>query len=141
MVEFDIKAAFDQIDHSLLLKAVRTHIREGWILLYIERWLTAPFETAEGEQLPRERGTPQGGVVSPILMNLFMHYTFDAWMKRTNPLCCHRSSENVVFRVSAGIRQLDIIRAAGAIIGRSSLGRLEVVRCFGEKADIEEPRC
>ena len=74
VVEFDIKAAFDQIDHGLLLKAVRTHIREGWILLYIERWLTAPFETAEGEQLPRERGTPQGGVVSPILMNLFMHY-------------------------------------------------------------------
>ena len=87
VVEFDIKAAFDQIDHGLLLKAVRTHIREGWILLYIERWLTAPFETAEGEQLPRERGTPQGGVVSPILMNLFMHYTFDAWMKRRNPLC------------------------------------------------------
>jgi RNA-directed DNA polymerase len=48
-VEFDIKAAFDQIDHGLWLKAVRTHIREGWILLYIQRWLTAPFETAEGE--------------------------------------------------------------------------------------------
>jgi hypothetical protein len=63
VVEFDIKAAFDQIDHGLLLKAVRTHIREGWILLYVERWLTAPFETAEGEQLLRERGTPQGGVV------------------------------------------------------------------------------
>ena len=87
VVEFDIKAAFNQIDHGLLLKAVRTHIREGWILLYIERWLTAPFETAEGDQLPRKRGTPQGGVVSPILMNLFMHYTFDAWMKRRNPLC------------------------------------------------------
>lgn len=87
VVEFDIKAAFDQIDHGLLLKAVRTQIKEGWILLYIERWLTAPFETAEGEQLPRERGTPQGGVVSPILMNLFLHYTFDVWMKRTNPQC------------------------------------------------------
>src|SRR6201984_12478 len=87
VVEFDIKAAFDQIDHGLLLKAVRTHIREGWILLYIERWLTAPFETAEGDQLPRERGTPQGGVVSPILMNLFMHYAFDCWMKRTFSYC------------------------------------------------------
>jgi len=87
VVEFDIKAAFDQIDHGLLLKAVRTHIREGWILLYLERWLAAPFETAKGEQRPRERGTPQGGVVSPILMNLFMHYAFDAWMKRNNPQC------------------------------------------------------
>jgi RNA-directed DNA polymerase len=87
VVEFDIKAAFDQIDHGLLLKAVRTHIREGWILLYVERWLTAPFETAEGEQLPRQRGTPQGGVVSPILMNLFMHYAFDIWMERIHPRC------------------------------------------------------
>jgi retron-type reverse transcriptase len=87
VVEFDIKAAFDQIDHSLLMKAVRSHIKEGWILLYIERWLTAPFETTEGTHVPRERGTPQGGVVSPILMNLFMHYTFDVWMKRNSPSC------------------------------------------------------
>ena len=87
VVEFDIKAAFDQIDHGLLLKAVRTHIKERWILLYLERWLAAPFETAEGEQLPRQRGTPQGGVVSPILMNLFMHYAFDIWMKRKHPQC------------------------------------------------------
>jgi len=87
VVEFDIKGAFDQIDHSLLMKAVRSHIKEDWILLYIERWLTAPFETTEGTQVPRGRGTPQGGVVSPILMNLFMHYAFDVWMKRTNPSC------------------------------------------------------
>ena len=87
VVEFDIKAAFDQIDHALLMKAVRSHIKEGWILLYIERWLTAPFATADGVRLPRTRGTPQGGVVSPILMNLFMHYAFDSWMKRTYPQC------------------------------------------------------
>jgi len=87
VVEFDNKSAFDQIDHGLLMKAVRSHIREGWILLYIERWLTAPFETTNGERILRERGTPQGGVVSPILMNLFMHYTFDAWMKRIHPRC------------------------------------------------------
>jgi RNA-directed DNA polymerase len=87
VVEFDIKAAFDQIDHGLLMKAVRSHIKEDWILLYIGRWLTAPFETVEGISVPRERGTPQGGVVSPILMNLFMHYAFDHWMKRTYPQC------------------------------------------------------
>jgi RNA-directed DNA polymerase len=87
VVEFDIKSAFDQIDHGLLMKADSSHIREGWILLYTERWLTAPFETTDGERLPRERGTPQGGVVSPIMMNLFMHYRFDAWRKRVNPSC------------------------------------------------------
>jgi group II intron reverse transcriptase/maturase len=87
VMEFDIKAAFDQIDHALLMKAVRAHVKENWILLYIERWLTTPFETDESVRIPRERGTPQGGVVSPILMNLFMHYAFDCWMKRTNPHC------------------------------------------------------
>lgn len=87
MAEFDIKAAFDQIDHGLLLKAIRKHIKEDWILLYIERWLTAPFETAQGTCAPRDRGTPQGGVVSPILMNLFMHYAFDCWMQRNFAQC------------------------------------------------------
>src|SRR5262245_56765024 len=87
VVEFDIKAAFDQIDHQLLMKAVRTHIKEKWILLYIERWLIAPFETPEGVRVPRECGTPQGGVVSPLLMNLFMHYAFDTWMQRSSPNC------------------------------------------------------
>src|SRR6201990_3272335 len=69
VVEFDIKAAFDQIDHGLLMKAVRTTISESWILLYIERWLVAPFEAEDGTRQPRDRGTPQGGVVSPVLMN------------------------------------------------------------------------
>ena len=87
VVEFDIKAAFDHIDHGLLMKAVRTHISENWILLYLERWLTAPFEMEDGTRLPRARGTPQGGVVSPILMNLFMHYAFDCWMQRSLPQC------------------------------------------------------
>ena len=87
IIEFDIKAGFDQIDHALLIKAVRSHIKDDWILLYIERWLTAPFETVDGLSSPRTRGTPQGGVVSPILMNLFMHYAFDGWMKRTHPQC------------------------------------------------------
>jgi len=87
VVEFDIKAAFDQIDHELLMKAVRRHIKEDWILLYIERWLVAPFETADGTMLSRTRGVPQGGVVSPILMNLFMHYAFDSWMSRKYAHC------------------------------------------------------
>lgn len=85
VVEFDIKGAFDNIDHALLMKAVRHHVKESWMLLYIERWLTAPFETKDGELLKRSRGTPQGGVISPLLMNLFMHYAFDKWMERTNP--------------------------------------------------------
>jgi site-specific recombinase XerD len=73
--------AIEDVSHLLTHKSVRVTER------YYAPWVTAPFETTDGERLPRERGTPQGGVVSPILMNLFMHYTFDAWMKRTNPSC------------------------------------------------------
>ena len=84
VLEFDIKGLFDNIPHDLLLKAVRKHVKCAWALLYIERWLTAPMEQ-DGKRIERTRGTPQGGVISPILSNLFMHYAFDLWMKRTYP--------------------------------------------------------
>ena len=84
VLEFDVKGLFDNIDHELLLKAVRKHVKCKWAILYIERWLTAPMER-DGVRTARTRGTPQGGVVSPILSNLFLHYTFDLWMKRTHP--------------------------------------------------------
>ena len=85
VLEFDIKGLFDNIDHELLLRAVRKHITCKWALLYIERWLKAPMVQEDGTMIERSRGTPQGGVVSPILANLFMHYTFDLWMERTHP--------------------------------------------------------
>jgi RNA-directed DNA polymerase len=84
VLEFDIKGLFDNIDHELLLRAVRKHITCKWALLYIERWLKAPMVQEDGTTIERSRGTPQGGVVSPILANLFMHYTFDVWMTRTH---------------------------------------------------------
>jgi RNA-directed DNA polymerase len=85
VLEFDIKGLFDNIDHELLLRAVRKHVKCKWALLYIERWLKAPMELEDGTRVERARGTPQGGVVSPILANLFMHYTFDLWMARAFP--------------------------------------------------------
>jgi RNA-directed DNA polymerase len=81
VVEFDIKGLFDNIDHELLLRAVRKHCQTPWILLYVERWLKAPMVTENGERVARERGTPQGGVVSPLLANLFLHYTLDRWLR------------------------------------------------------------
>ena len=84
VLEFDIKGLFDNIPHDLLLKAVRKHVKCKWALLYIERWLTAPMDQ-EGMVKARYRGTPQGGVISPILSNLFLHYAFDLWMTRTHP--------------------------------------------------------
>jgi RNA-directed DNA polymerase len=85
VLEFDIKGLFDNIDHELLLRAVRKHVKCRWALLYIERWLKAPMEREDGTRVERTRGVPQGGVISPILSNLFMHYTFDLWMARTHP--------------------------------------------------------
>src|SRR5499426_646408 len=85
ILEFDIRGLFDNIDHELLLRAVRKHVTCKWALLYIERWLTAPMEHADGMKAERTRGTPQGGVVSPILANLFLHYAFDLWLTRTHP--------------------------------------------------------
>jgi len=85
VLEFDIKGLFDNIDHELLLRAVRKHCDIPWVLLYIERWLKAPMEI-EGKRVARERGTPQGGVVSPLLANLFLHYAMDRWMR------CHLRS-------------------------------------------------
>ncbi len=84
VLEFDIRGLFDNIAHELILKAVRKHVKCKWALLYIERWLTAPMEK-EGMLIERTRGTPQGGVISPVLSNLFLHYAFDLWMTRTHP--------------------------------------------------------
>jgi group II intron reverse transcriptase/maturase len=85
VLEFDIKGLFDNIDHALLMRAVRKHVMCPWVLLYIERWLKAPMVTEGGEKIERSRGTPQGGVVSPILSNTFLHYAFDLWIARTHP--------------------------------------------------------
>jgi RNA-directed DNA polymerase len=82
LLEFDIKGLFDNIDHDLLMRAVKTHTDNKWLLLYIERWLKAPFQMEDGRIIERRSGTPQGGVISPVLSNLFLHYVFDKWMER-----------------------------------------------------------
>src|SRR5215210_4116284 len=82
VLEFDIKGLFDNIDHELLLRAVNKHTECKWVRLYIARWLKAPLQRADGTIVDRTQGTPQGGVCSPVLANLFMHYAFDAWMQR-----------------------------------------------------------
>jgi RNA-directed DNA polymerase len=84
-VDLDIKGFFDSIDHELLLKALRKHTDCRWVLLYVERWLKAPMQLEDGRLEPRTAGTPQGGVISPLLANLFLHYVFDLWMTKTHP--------------------------------------------------------
>ena len=82
VVDLDIKGFFDNIDHTLLLKAMDKHNDHKWITLYVKRWLTASVQYKDGTMEERTRGTPQGGVISPLLANLFLHYVLDAWIQR-----------------------------------------------------------
>jgi RNA-directed DNA polymerase len=87
VIDMDIRAFFDTVPWDLVLKAVARHISpdQGWILLYVGRWLKAPLQQADGTLVARDRGTPQGSAISPLLANLFMHYAFDAWLAREFP--------------------------------------------------------
>jgi len=85
VIDLDLKSFFDSIDHTLLLKAVSKHTDLRWVLLYVRRWLEAPLQREDGTIVPRDRGTPQGSAISPLLANLFLHYAFDAWMAKHLP--------------------------------------------------------
>ena len=102
VVEFDIKGLFDNIDHGLLMRALRKHCDTRWVLLYVERWLKVPMQDPDGSVTLREKGTPQGGVVSPLLANLFLHYAFDAWVRRTLPTVpfCRYADDGLLHCVS-----------------------------------------
>ena len=82
VVDFDIKGLFDNIRHDYLIEMVKRYTNEQWIILYIERWLKTPFKMQDGTIVERTAGTPQGGVISPVLANLFMHYAFDDFMSK-----------------------------------------------------------
>ena len=95
--DLDSKGFFDNIDHDLMLRAVRKHVKDKWIVLYIERWLKAPAQEEDGTLSQRERGTPQGGVISPLLANLFLHYAFDRWMlKKWRHLPFERYADDII---------------------------------------------
>ena len=115
VLDLDIESFFDQIDWELLMRAVRRHTDCTWVLLYLERWLKAPVSMPDGTLVSRERGTPQGSVVSPVLANLFLHYAFDRWMQREHPdipferyaddAICHCRSEAQAQRLRQALEQ------------------------------------
>lgn len=86
VIDLDIKGFFDNIDHAKLMLALKKHVSERWCLMYIERWLQTPVQTKTGELVMKQgKGTPQGGVISPLLANLFLHYAMDKWLEQTHP--------------------------------------------------------
>ena len=84
VLEVDIKGFFDNINHKKLMELLSQHTAEKWILLYVDRWLKAGIEQEDGSIRGREKGTPQGGVISPLLANLYLHHAFDKWMEHSN---------------------------------------------------------
>ena len=115
VIDLDIKGFFDNIDHELMDRAVRKHAKDEWAILYIERWLKAPLQEEGGQLVEREQGTPQGGVVSPLLANLFLHYTFDLWMRRKYPhLPFERYADDVIVHCRTEA-QAQEVRAAIAL--------------------------
>ncbi|MGB7992017.1 MAG: group II intron reverse transcriptase/maturase [Candidatus Methylophosphatis roskildensis] len=112
VVDLDIRGFFDNIDHALMMHAVRKHTDCSWMLLYIERWLKAPAEDEDGKLMAREKGTPQGGVISPLLANIFLHHVFDEWMSREHPDCpFERYADDVVIHCRSEAEAAAIKRA------------------------------
>ena len=115
-IDLDIQAFFDNVDHELLMSALKRHVSEKWVLLYIKRWLTAPVRLPDGKiQMTTGKGTPQGGVISPLLANLFMHYCVYKWLQKYYPtvkmvryaddLILHCKTYGEALRVLANIKQ------------------------------------
>jgi RNA-directed DNA polymerase len=85
VIDVDIKGFFDNISHEILLGLLQKHTTEKWVLLYAERWLKAGVQQKDGGIITRTKGTPQGGVISPLFANLYLHHGFDKWMDEENP--------------------------------------------------------
>ena len=138
VLDIDVRAFFDSVPHDLLLKAVAHHTDERWVLLYIERWLKAPMLMVDGTLVAREKGTPQGSPISPLLANLFMHYAFDAWMDREHPGCpFERYADDVVVHCDTEEQARRLRDALAERLGSLGLelhpGKTKIVYCQDAK--------
>lgn len=110
VLDLDIKSFFDTIDHRLMMVAAKKFTQNPWILLYIERWLKADVITKDGKRNKRDVGTPQGGVISPLLANIYLHFTFDKWMKEAYPhIHFERYADDIVVHCRSQ-KQLEMIK-------------------------------
>jgi RNA-directed DNA polymerase len=122
VVDLDIRGFFDNIDHALMMHAVRKHTDSPWMLLFIERWLKAPAEAEDGTVIARDRGTPQGGVISPLLANIFLHHVFDTWISAEYPNCpFERYADDVVIHCSSSAQALAVKAAVEARLQQCKL--------------------
>ena len=122
VLDMDIRKFFDTVPWDLVLKAVAHHTDQRWILLYVERWLKAPLQREDGSLVERDRGTPQGSAISPLLANMFMHYAFDAWMAREFPAVqFERYCDDVIVQLEASGRPCSVRAVIAARLAECGL--------------------
>ena len=142
VIDLDIRDFFGSLDHDLLLKAVRHHTELKRIHLYVERWLKAPVQRVDGTLEARTAGTPQGGVISPLLANLFMHYAFDEWMRRTFPsVPFERYADDVVIHCVSQAQARSVLAAVRKRLSECNLElhpeKTKVVYCKDDRVVAE----
>lgn len=124
VVDLDVRGFFDNLDHALVMRAVEKYTQCRWILLYVKRWLEAPVQLEDGTLVPRSKGTPQGGVASPLLANIFLHLAFDDWMRKMHPdVPFERYADDVVAHCKTERQAKQVLES---IRQRLALCRLEV---------------
>jgi RNA-directed DNA polymerase len=122
VLDMDIRKFFDTVPWDLTLKAVAHHTDQAWIVLYVERWLRAPLQLEDGSVVKRDRGTPQGSAISPLLANLFMHYAFDAWMTREFPgLPFERYCDDIIVHARSANQALQLRARVAARLAECGL--------------------
>jgi group II intron reverse transcriptase/maturase len=134
VIDLDIQKFFDSVPWDLVVKAVRAVCDLPWVVLYVTRWLAAPLVLPNGSVQPRERGTPQGSAVSPVLANLFLHYAFDAWMAREFPgVAFERYVDDAVVHCVSEAQAYQVLAALGERMGEVGLvlhpGKTRIVYC------------
>jgi RNA-directed DNA polymerase len=136
VVDLDIQKFFDSVSWELMLKAVAHHVDtdQQWILLYVDRWLQAPLRQVDGTTTARDRGTPQGSAISPVLANLFMHYAFDSWMAREFPgIGFERYVDDAVVHCKSERQAQMLVQAIGRRMGQVGLSlhpdKTKIVYC------------
>ncbi len=114
VVDLDIQKFFDIVPWDLVVKAVEKHTEQPWVVLYVKRWLSAPLQSADGVLAERDRGTPQGSAISPVLANLFLHYAFDMWMAREFPnIAFERYVDDIVLHCASEAQAQRVLTAVG----------------------------